>query len=135
MNVKYAAALSMVALMAAGAARADTNTADHLTADLTGAGGAKGTLTAEYYPPEKALAFRIALTGLTDATGAEFDGADGKPVIVVAGKAPIGGSSWLESLTEDQREDLLSGKWTVKVNAPGGSISGRITALNRGVNP
>jgi len=136
MNLKYTAGLSLVALMTAGvAAKADTNTADHLTATLSGAGAAKGTLVAEYYPPEKALAFRIALTGLNDATGAEFDGADGKPIIVVPGKPPIGGSSWLDSLTEEQRDDLINGKWTVKVMSPAGTISGQITALNKGVNP
>jgi hypothetical protein len=135
MSLKYAAALSLVAVMTAGVARADTNTADHLTADLAGPAGAKGTLTAEYYPPEKALAFRIAYSGLDGATTAEFDGADGKPVIVVPGKAPIGGSSWLESLTEEQREDMLTGKWTVKVSGPNGAITGRVVALNRGVNP
>lgn len=132
MNLKYAAALSLVAIMAAGVARADTNTANHLSADLVGPGGAKGTMSAELDPSERALAFRATYTGVTDATTAEFDGPDGKAVIIVPAKLPIGGSS---PLTDDMMDQIMAGQWSFKVNAPGGPLTGKIVVLNRGVNP
>ena len=127
MNLKYAAALSLVAMMAAGVARADTNTSNHFSADLAGAGGAKGTLTAELEPSERALAFRATYTGVTDATTAEFDGPDGQAIIIVPAKLPIGGSS---PLTDEMVEQLLAGQWSFKVNAPGGAVTGKMVRLN-----
>ncbi|MEI9889564.1 MAG: hypothetical protein WDN45_02040 [Caulobacteraceae bacterium] len=132
MDLKYAAALSLVAIMAAGVARADTNTANHLSADLAGPAGAKGVLSAELDPAEKALAFRASYTGVSDATTAEFDGPDGQAVIIVPAKLPIGGSS---PLTDDMIDQIMAGHWSFKVNAPGGALAGKIVVLNNGVNP
>lgn len=130
MNLKHAAALSMVALMAAGAAHADSNTADHFAAKMTGPGGAMGTLRAEYDPTEKTLVYGFTYSGLDGATSAEFDGADGKPLIQLKATPKfIGGSSWLESLSYEQRDDLVAGKWTFKVNGPSGTLSGPVTPV------
>jgi hypothetical protein len=130
MSLKYAAALSMVAMLTAGAAYADSNTADHFAATLTGPGGATGKFRAEYYPPEMTLAFGLTYSGLDNPTKAEFVGADGKPIIEVkASPKFIGGSSWLESLTDQQRSDLVAGKWTFKVDGPNGALTGPVTPV------
>ena len=131
MSLKYAAALSMVAMLTAGAAHADSNTADHFAAKLSGPGGAAGTFRAEYDPSEKALSYGFTYSGLDGATTAEFDGADGKPIIQVKATPKfIGGSSWLESLSYEQRADLEAGKWTFKVNGPGGALAGPVTPVS-----
>jgi hypothetical protein len=131
MSLKYAAALSMVAMLTAGAAHADSNTADHYAAKLSGPGGAAGTLRAEYDPSEMALSYGFTYSGLDGATSAEFDGADGKPIIQIKPTPKfIGGSSWLESLSADQRDALRAGKWTFKVNGPSGALAGPVAPLS-----
>jgi len=130
MSLKYAAALSMVAMLTAGMAHADSNTADHFAAKLSGPGGAAGTFRAEYDPSEMTLAYGFTYSGLDGATTAEFDGADGKPIIQVKATPKfIGGSSWLESLSPDQRDALVAGKWTFKVNGPSGALAGPVTPV------
>ena len=130
MSLKYAAALSMVAMLTAGAAHADSNTADHFAAKLSGPGGAAGTLRAEYDPSEMALVYGFTYTGLDGATTAEFDGADGKAIVQVKATPKfIGGSSWLESVSPEQRDALRAGKWTFKVNGPSGSLAGPVAPV------
>ena len=137
MNLKYAAALSMVAMLAAGAARA--NEIIHYEADLTGPNGAKGTVTAELEPSEMTFAYRATYSGLSGpATMAHFHGpaapgANGPPVITVGDKArlPIGGSV---RLSEKEMEDLLAGKWYFNVHTaanPGGEIRGQLKEVGR----
>ena len=131
MSLKYAAALSMVAMLTAGAAHADSNTADHYAAKMTGPGGAAGTLRAEYDPSEMALSYGFTYSGLDGATSAEFDGPDGKAIIQVKATPKfIGGSSWLESLSYEQRDALRAGKWTFKVTGPSGALAGPVTPVS-----
>jgi hypothetical protein len=136
MSLKYAAALSMVAMLAAGAARA--NEIIHYEADLTGPNGAKGTVTAELEASEKAFAYRATYSGLSGpATAAHFHGPadpgkDAPPVVTVPGvKLPIGGSV---RLTDQEIADLEAGKWYFNVHTaanPGGEIRGQLKEVGR----
>ena len=144
MNLKSAAALSMVALFAAaGAARADIV---HFAATLTGkdevpanASAGTGQVTAELETSERTLAYRATYQGLSGpATMAHFHGpaaagANAPPIIVVGDQAklPIGGSV---RLTEQEMEDLLAGKWYFNVHTaanPGGEIRGQLKEVGR----
>jgi hypothetical protein len=136
MNLKYAAALSMVAMLAAGAARA--NEIIHYEADLTGPNGAKGTVTAELEPSEMTFAYRATYSGLSGpATMAHFHGPadpgkDAPPVVAVPDpRLPIGGSV---RLTDKEMADLEAGKWYFNVHTaanPGGEIRGQLKEVGR----
>jgi hypothetical protein len=141
MRLKSAAALSLVAFLAAGAARADII---HFSAALTPGdevpaktGAAKGSVTAELETTEKTLAYRATYSGLSGAaTMAHFHGpaaagANGPPVITVGDvRLPIGGSV---QLTDQEMQDLLAGKWYFNVHTaanPGGEIRGQLKREN-----
>lgn len=136
MNLKHAAALSMVAMLAAGAARA--NEIIHYEADLTGPNGAKGTVTAELEPSEMTFAYRATYSGLSGpATMAHFHGPadpgkDAPPVITVPDpRLPIGGSV---RLTDKEMADLEAGKWYFNVHTaahPQGEIRGQLHEVGR----
>ena len=136
MNLKHAAALSMVAMLAAGAARA--NEIIHYEADLTGAHGAKGTVTAELEPSEMTFAYRATYSGLSGpATAAHFHGPadpgkDAPPVVTVPDpRLPIGGSV---RLTDKEMADLEAGKWYFNVHTaanPAGEIRGQLHEVGR----
>lgn len=137
MSLKYAAALSMAAMLAAGAARA--NEIIHYEADLTGPNGAKGKVTAELEPSEKTFAYRATYSGLSGpATMAHFHGPadpgkDAPPVVTVPdnGKLPIGGSVLL---TDQEIADLEAGKWYFNVHTaanPGGEVRGQLHEVGR----
>lgn len=139
MSIKTAAALSMAALLAAGAAHAEIV---HFAATLTGADevpaksvAGKGSVTAELETTEHTLAYRATYSGLTGAAtmahfhGPAAPGANAPPVVTVidAAALPIGGSV---RLTEQEQEDLLAGKWYFNVHTaanPGGEIRGQVT--------
>jgi CHRD domain len=133
MSLKYAAALSMVAMLAAGAARA--NEIIHYEADLTGPNGAKGTVTAELEKSERAFAYRATYSGLSGpATMAHFHGPadpgkDAPPVVTVpSAKLPIGGSV---RLTDQEIADLEAGKWYFNVHTaahPAGEVRGQVVS-------
>jgi len=136
MSFKYAAALSMAAMMVAGAARAEII---HYHAALTGPNGAKGEVTAELEPSEKTFAYRATYTGLSGpATMAHFHGPaepgkDAPPVVTVpgGGKLPIGGSV---RLTDEEMADLEAGKWYFNVHTaanPNGEVRGQLTEVAR----
>jgi hypothetical protein len=144
MNLKSAAALSLVALLAAaGAARADIV---HFAATLTGkdevpanASAGTGQVTAELETTERTLAYRATYQGLSGpATMAHFHGpaaagANAPPVVVVGDQAklPIGGSV---RLTEEEMNDLIAGKWYFNVHTaanPGGEIRGQLKEVGR----
>jgi hypothetical protein len=138
MNFKSAAALSMVALLAGGAAaRAETI---HFVATLTGGeevpgntSAGTGKVTAELETDEHALTYRATYTGLTGpATAAHFHGpaapgANAPPTVPIAvPSSPISGAALL---TEDQANDLLAGKWYFNVHTAahaGGEIRGQL---------
>ena len=137
MSLKSAAALSMVVLMSAGVARAETV---HFVAALTGADevppnttAGKGQLTAELETMENTLVYRATYTGLTGpAVAAHFHGpaapgANAPPVVVVPNpNTPISGATLL---TAQQAEDLMAGKWYFNVHTQangGGEIRGMV---------
>jgi hypothetical protein len=141
MNLKSAAALSIVAMLAAGAARAETV---HFAATLTGAdevppntSAGHGELTAELETDEHSLVYRVTYTGLSGPpTAAHFHGpaapgANAPPVIVIQDPAsPIRGSTLL---TADQAADLMAGKWYFNVHSqahPGGEIRGQLKPVH-----
>ena len=131
-----AAALSMVALLSAGVARAETV---HFTATLTGgdevpanATAGKGTFTAELETMENTLTYRAAYTGLTGPAtmahvhGPANPGANAPPVVMVPDAAHISGAV---QLTAAQAEALKAGKLYFNVHTaanPGGEIRGQI---------
>jgi hypothetical protein len=141
MSLKSAAALAVVALLAAGTARAATV---HFSATLTGAdetppnsSAGHGELTAELETDENVLVYRATYTGLSGpATMAHFHGpaapgAAAPPVVAV--KDPSGPISGTAILTRAQAEDLLAGKWYFNVHSkadPGGEIRGQVKRLN-----
>jgi hypothetical protein len=138
MNFKSAAALSMVALLAGGAAaRAETV---HFIATLTGgeevpanSTAGKGVLTAELETDEHALTYRASYSGLTgSATAAHFHGpaapgANAPPIVVIPNPAsPISGAVLL---TAQQADDLMAGKVYFNVHTAanaGGEIRGQL---------
>ncbi len=141
MSFKSAAALSMVALLTAGAARAEIV---HFAATLTGAEEVppnsttgRGEASAELETMEKTLTYRASYSGLTGpAVAAHFHGpaapgANAPPAIVIPNAAnPISGAT---ILTEAQVEDLLAGKWYFNVHTqanPGGEIRGQLKRQN-----
>ncbi len=141
MSFKSAAALATIALLAAGAARAETV---HFSATLTGAdevpantSAGKGELTAEVETAEKVFVYRATYSGLSGpAIAAHFHGPaapgeNGPPVVPVKDPAsPLYGTA---RLTTDQMDDLLAGKWYFNVHSkafPGGEIRGQLKRLN-----
>jgi hypothetical protein len=137
MNFKFAAALSTVALLIGGAARAETV---HFVAMLTGGdevpgntSAATGKVTAELETDEHALTYRATYTGLSGAaTAAHFHGpaapgANAPPTVPIA--VPLSPISGAALLTADQANDLLAGKWYFNVHSaahPGGEIRGQL---------
>ena len=136
MNLKLAAALSMVAMLGAGAARA--NEIVHYEADLTGPNGATGTVTDALEPSEQTFAYRATYSGLSGpATAAHFHGPadpgkDAPPVVAVPDLLlPIGGSV---RLTDKEMADLEAGKWYFNVHTaanPGGEVRGQLKEVGR----
>lgn len=137
MSLKSAAALSMVVLMSAGVARAETV---HFVAALTGgdevpANGSagKGQLTAELETMENTLVYRATYSGLSGpAVAAHFHGpaapgANAPPTLPVPNaNTPISGAALL---TAQEAADLMAGKWYFNVHTsanPGGEIRGWI---------
>jgi hypothetical protein len=144
MSLKSAAALSIIALLAAGGvARAEII---HFAATLSGkdevppnASNGSGQVTAELETTERTLAYRATYKDLSGpATMAHFHGpaapgANAPPVVVVPDNArlPIGGSV---RLSEQEMEDLLAGKWYFNVHTaahPGGEIRGQLKEVGR----
>src|SRR5512140_3155158 len=116
MSFKSAAALSLVALLTAGTARAEII---HFAATLTGAdevpansAAGRGEATAELETMEKTLTFRASYSGLTGpATMAHFHGpaapgANAPPVITA--QSPVSPISGAVLLTAEQADDLLA---------------------------
>ncbi len=143
MSLKSAAALSIVALLAAGGvARADIV---HFAATLSGkdevpanASNGSGQVTAELETTERTLAYRATYKDLSGpATMAHFhgpaaQGANAPPIVMIPdAKLPIGGSV---RLTDAEMADLLAGKWYFNVHTaanPGGEIRGQVKEVGR----
>ena len=141
MNLKFAAAAAVVAILSATAAQAEII---HFAATLSGADevpakstAGKGTVTAELETKERSLAFRATYSDLSGpATMAHFHGpADaganaGVQIAVKDPSSPIGGAA---QLTQEQVDQLLAGKWYFNVHTaanPGGEIRGQLKRLN-----
>jgi hypothetical protein len=141
MRLYSAAALSMVALLTAGAARAATV---HFAATLTGgdevpANGSagRGQFSAELETDELTLVYRATYSGLTGPAtmahihGPAAPGANAPPIVMVPSAAsPITGAM---ILTADQADALLAGKMYFNVHTaanPGGEIRGQIKRQN-----
>ena len=141
MSLKFAAALSMAALLTAGAAHAETI---HFAAALTGADevpanttAGTGVLSAELETTEKVLVYRATYKDLTGpATAAHFHGpaapgAGGPPTVMVpSALSPISGTA---ILTDAQVADLMAGNWYFNVHTaanPGGEIRGQVKRQN-----
>jgi hypothetical protein len=132
-----AAAFSMVALLTAGAAQAETV---HYIATLTGAdevpanaSAGRGTFTAELETDEKTLVYRATYSGLTGPAtmahihGPAAPGANAPPIVVAPfATNPISGAT---ILTDDQIEALRAGKLYFNIHTeanPTGEIRGQI---------
>ncbi len=135
-----AAALSVVALLSAGAARAEIV---HFSATLTGADevpanteAGHGVFSGELETAQKVLVYRATYTGLTGPAvaahlhGPAAPGANAPPVVMIPDPSAIGGAV---ILTGAQADDLLAGKWYFNVHTkahPGGEIRGQIKRAN-----
>lgn len=132
-----AAAFSMVALLTAGAAQAETI---HYIATLTGADevpanatAGRGTFTAELESEERTLVYRATYSGLTGPAtmahihGPAAPGANAPPIVTAPfATSPISG---VAILTADQVDDLMAGKLYFNVHTeanPTGEIRGQI---------
>ena len=132
------AALAIVALVAAGAARAETL---HFTATLTGADEVPantttghGVFTAELETSEKVLTYRATYSGLTGPAvaahihGPAAPGANAPPIVMVKdASGPIWGTA---ILTDAQIADLMAGRLYFNIHTqanPGGEIRGQVT--------
>jgi hypothetical protein len=141
MKSKSVAALAIVALMSAGAAKAEIV---HFSATLTGSdetpantSTGQGKLSAELETTEKTLVYRATYTGLSGpAIAAHFHGpaepgATAPPVVMVQNAtSPISGAA---KLTTAQADALLAGKWYFNVHTqahPTGEIRGQLKRLN-----
>jgi hypothetical protein len=141
MSLKSAAVVAIVALMSAGAARAEIV---HFAATLDGAdevpantSAGQGQLSAELETVEKVLVYRASYTGLSGpAQAAHFHGpaapgANAPPVVMVTDAVnPISGAA---KLTSAQVDDLLAGRWYFNVHTqahPTGEIRGQLKRLN-----
>jgi hypothetical protein len=141
MSFKSAAALSMVALLAAGTAHAEII---HFAATLTGADevpanstAGRGVASAELETMENTLTYRASYSGLTGpATMAHFHGpaapgANAPPIITPA--SPVNPISGATVVTQQQADDLMAGKWYFNVHTqanPGGEIRGQLKRQN-----
>jgi hypothetical protein len=138
---RFAAAVSVFALLSASAAHAEIL---HFAATLTGAdevppntSAGHGEISAELETTQRVLVYRGTYSGLTGpATMAHFHGpadpgANAPPVVVIQdARIPIGGTAFL---TDAQIADLEAGKWYFNVHTqahPGGEIRGQVKRLN-----
>lgn len=141
MNFKSVAALAIVAVLTAGAARAEIV---HFSATLSGAdevppnnSTGKGELTAELETVEHVLTYRVSYSGLSGpATAAHFHGpaapgANGPPQVMIKDlQSPIGGAVHLDRAQVDQ---ILAGQWYFNIHTqahPTGEIRGQLKRLN-----
>jgi len=140
MSLKSAAALTAVALLAAGTAHAEIV---HFSATLNGASevppnssAGKGEVSAELETNEHTLTYRASYSDLSGpATAAHFHGpaapgANAPPAVMIKNPAKIAGAVLL---TPQEADDLLAGKWYFNVHTqanPGGEIRGQLARLN-----
>ncbi len=115
------------------------NSKVRLTAQLSGDTNAKGSLTAAYSSATHILQYRLSYSGLSGpVTWAFLDGPDGTgvpsdivPINLAEESSPHPGAA---TLTEQQADDLLAGRWSVTIKTeqyPGGEIRGALVRSAR----
>jgi CHRD domain len=106
---------------------------------LAGDGTAQGSLTANYSPSRRLLAWRLSYSGLSgpitwaEFRGPDIEGADSAIVPIntqLEGNPHPGGAT----LTDPQAADLIAGRWYVVIKTaqhPEGEIKGAVLANAR----
>jgi len=106
----------------------------HFTAALAGESAARGSLTANYSPSRRILAWRLSYSGLSGPiTWAEFRGPDieGTDSAIVPINLPLEGNPHpgAATLTDRQAADLVAGRWYVILKTeryPAGELRGPV---------
>lgn len=116
-----------------------TETKPRFAATLAGDGTAHGSLTANYSPSRRILAWRLSYSGLSgpiswaEFRGPDIEGADSAivPINNQIESNPHPGSA---TLTDQQAADLIAGRWSVVIKTekyPGGEIKGALVRSDR----
>ena len=139
MQARWIGAIAAVAVLAGGAALADTV---KFTATLKGSSetppnttAGAGQLTATLDTGSKMFTYSVTYTGLTGpAVAAHFHagapGAAGPPVAPVPKTSLASPMAGMATLTEVQVADLEAGKWYFNIHTaanPGGEVRGQVT--------